>query len=62
MTVLVKWQCMSCKHYSTANRCVAFPSGIPKEIYYGEHDHSKPFKGDNGILFEKDSETKTKRK
>ena len=26
--------------------------GIPEMIIVGEHDHKKPFKGDNGIQFE----------
>tara|TARA_R100000049_G_C1921140_1_gene66390 strand:- start:28 stop:186 length:159 start_codon:yes stop_codon:yes gene_type:complete len=33
-------------------KCDAFPKGIPEEIGSGEHDHTKPFKGDNGIRFE----------
>ena len=35
--------------------CTAFPNGIPEEIGYGDNDHTKPFKGDNGVLFEKES-------
>ena len=31
--------------------CKAFPKGIPDKILTGEHAHTKPFKGDNGILF-----------
>jgi hypothetical protein len=52
-----------CKHYTgiakidgtgltEVNICVAFPKGIPFEIAYGEHDHTTPYKGDNGIRFE----------
>ncbi|KKN77715.1 hypothetical protein LCGC14_0356890 [marine sediment metagenome] len=33
--------------------CVAFPKGIPDVIAYGDNLHLKPFKGDNGIRFEK---------
>ena len=33
-------------------KCKAFPDGIPEKILTGEHDHTKPFKGDNGIRFE----------
>ncbi len=32
--------------------CEAFPDGIPKEIAFGDWDHTKPFQGDKGILFE----------
>ena len=32
--------------------CEAFPDGIPKEIAFGDWDHTKPFPGDKGILFE----------
>jgi len=38
------------------NICEAFPNGIPDEIAYGDNDHTKPFKGDNGIRYEKESE------
>jgi hypothetical protein len=50
-------QCLDCKHFDNAApretfRCEAFPDGIPDPILYSEHDHQKPFPGDNGILFE----------
>jgi len=32
--------------------CSAFTKGIPEEILTGEVDHTKPYKGDNGIQFE----------
>jgi hypothetical protein len=32
--------------------CEAFPKGIPKAIIFGEHDHTKPYRGDGGKLFE----------
>jgi len=51
-----------CKHFigvktegdETTERvvCKAFPEIIPFEIAYGNNDHTKPFKGDNGIRFE----------
>ncbi len=47
-----KPQCYDCKHHTHFGTCTVFPKGIPKEIYYGDHDHSKPYPGDNGILFE----------
>lgn len=45
-------QCISCKHYWMGGTCKAFPKKIPSEIITGEHDHRKPFKGDNGIRWE----------
>ena len=33
--------------------CLAFPKGIPYEIAYGNNDHTKPFKSDNGIQYKK---------
>lgn len=34
--------------------CAAFPypKGIPQEIAYGTNDHTTPYHGDNGILYE----------
>ena len=47
-------QCMECKHFKMGlGKCDAFPKGIPDEIKSNYHDHTKPFKGDNGITFEK---------
>jgi hypothetical protein len=47
-----KPQCNRCIHYLKDARCKAFSSIIPIQILTGEHDHTKPFKGDNGIRFE----------
>ena len=50
-------QCNKCKHRQAylsdvkTTRCDAF-SDIPKTILRNEHDHKKPYLGDNGILFE----------
>ena len=44
-------QCYKCKHYEGANKCKAFDE-IPNKITQGKYDHTKPFKGDNGIQFE----------
>jgi len=46
-------QCAYCKHFHHDRTCTAFPDWIPTEIMGGEHDHRKPFPGDNGIRFEK---------
>jgi len=45
-------QCSGCKHYIDNLVCGAFKKKIPNEILTGEHDHTKPYKGDNGIRFE----------
>jgi hypothetical protein len=48
-------QCAGCVHMHAwripGNFCDAFPDGdgIPAEIIIGEHDHKKPYLGDNGI-------------
>ncbi|MAE81089.1 MAG: hypothetical protein CMB80_00025 [Flammeovirgaceae bacterium] len=47
--------CRSCKRFDSDGGnawCKAFPKVIPKKILTGEHDHTKPFKGDGGIRFE----------
>ena len=45
--------CSLCLHkYQTARRtCKAFPDGIPKPIWLGEHDHKTPYPDDNGIRY-----------
>lgn len=46
-------QCITCVHFRIATgTCKAFPKRIPTKIITGEHDHRKPFKGDNGIRWE----------
>lgn len=45
-------QCLWCKHYIRGRKCKAF-DWIPDEIISEDHDHRKPFPGDNGIRFEK---------
>jgi len=44
--------CTLCKHLIKPRKCLAFAK-IPDEIWLGENNHKKPFKGDNGIQFEK---------
>jgi len=44
--------CLKCKHYEEGRTCKAFEK-IPDEIWEGRNSHRKPYKGDNGIQFEK---------
>lgn len=64
--MLSECQCLSCKHNkSTDNEifCDAFPTptetewhylpcAIPREILSGKFIHTKPYPGDNGIMYE----------
>ena len=53
MTVLMQWKCLKCKNYVRSNKCVAFPDGIPQEIWTGDNKHVKPLKSQgNNIVFE----------
>jgi hypothetical protein len=48
-------QCNKCKNKLNIphkSSCNAFLDGIPDDIYYNKHDHTKPYPGDNGIRFE----------
>ena len=49
--------CYECKHFDRYSIdiliCTAYPKGIPDEILDGKIIHKKPYKGDNGIQFEK---------
>lgn len=46
--------CINCKHYNiNKNNCIAFPTGIPDEIYIGLNSHSEPLENQiNSIVFE----------
>ena len=46
--------CRWCLHFEAgANQpcCLAFPAGIPTQIWEGRHDHRVAFAGDRGIRF-----------
>jgi hypothetical protein len=43
--------CYFCKHTTGDRKCKPF-ARIPDDIWFGKHDHTKPYPGDNGILFE----------
>ena len=45
-------QCLGCAHFHLTGGCDAFPEEIPQAIFTGEHDHTQPYPGDNGIRFE----------
>ena len=43
--------CYLCEHSTNHRICNAF-GRIPDEIWYGRVQHTKPYPGDNGIMFE----------
>jgi hypothetical protein len=46
-------QCTFCAHRSPdGTACKAFPTGIPVELLYNEHDHRMEFPGDNGVRYQ----------
>lgn len=56
-----KSPCPKCKNLDSNGYkpfCKAFKGEIPNEILSGKNDHTKPFKGDNGIRFEPIKEIK----
>lgn len=51
---MIKLQCFWCERFRGENPnpvCDAFPDGIPDKIFLGEIDHTKPYKGDNGLTY-----------
>lgn len=53
----VHFRCGGCRRlnpgsYRLGYTCEAFPKGIPKAIVFGEHDHTKPYRGDGGKSYE----------
>ena len=43
--------CVKCERLIAPFRCEPFPDGIPRPILDLEHDHRKPYRGDNGLTF-----------
>lgn len=53
-TVQMSVQCLDCANLNNDMvTCKAFPEGIPTKIFNGHWDHTKSFKGDDGILFKR---------
>lgn len=46
--------CSTCRHYLGNWKCAAYPKRIPEEILLGKHDHTTPFPGDSGIMYEQE--------
>lgn len=51
MPVTISEQCATCRHWTVALRCEAFPVGIPEPILSGRHDHTRPYPDDNGLRY-----------
>ena len=49
---IVSSLCDLCAHRDGNETCTAFPGGIPEAILTGDHDHTEPYPGDNGIQYE----------
>jgi len=60
---MVSKQCMICANFWGMSACEAYPekNTIPEKIITGEHDHRKPYPGDNGIQFEPIEATNARR-
>ena len=43
--------CNFCENRLSGDTCTAFPDGIPDKFIKGKEAHTKPIKGDNGIIF-----------
>lgn len=55
---IVGVSCSRCSRLEKSDTCLAFPDGIPEPILTGEHDHTTPYPGDNGVQFEPVEQTK----
>jgi len=43
--------CTMCAHFKGDRKCTAFPEGIPQDIFSMKVFHTKPYPGDQGIIF-----------
>lgn len=48
---LIIAQCNDCVHYQGDGKCKAYPRRIPDAIFTNDHDHTEPYRNDNGIRF-----------
>jgi hypothetical protein len=59
--MIINMLCLTCEHLKPEKRidfnyfCDAFPDGIPDPIKMMKFDHHKPYKGDHGIQYKKES-------
>lgn len=65
MTTMGPTLCMSCQRLirqdnlgplESTQICEAFPDGIPMDIWPEGGDHRQPVEGDNGLLYQADSQ------
>ena len=56
--------CLTCVHIDRKDitKCKAFPRGIPFLIISGGIEHTKPFDGDGGIIYEPNESVKKKQR
>lgn len=45
--------CSSCENFISAKECLAFPNGIPADIWENKNDHKSEYPGDRGIQYER---------
>jgi hypothetical protein len=45
--------CRACLHYLGDEKCLAFPDGIPAELWSGDNLHRQAFPGDQGYRYER---------
>ncbi len=44
--------CWDCVHSRVGKTCLAFPDGIPDELWGAYQGHREPYPGDHGIQYE----------